>query len=96
MESEPSRLDVHHHVRFGFGAGVDPRHHAAFEERFAFPLLEAWAMTETGAAACIMAQREPRHVGTRCFGRAEAFVESLLGERLGVAADRVGVPRSGA
>ena len=36
-------------MRFGFGAGVDPRHHAPFEERFGFPLLEAWAMTETGA-----------------------------------------------
>ena len=40
-----------HSVRFGFGAGVDPRHHAAFEERFGFPLIEAWAMTETGAGA---------------------------------------------
>ena len=27
-------------------------------------------MTETGAAACVMANREPRHVGTSCFGRA--------------------------
>ena len=34
------------------------------------PLLEAWAMTETGAAACIMANREPRQVGERCFGSA--------------------------
>ena len=33
-------------------------------------------MTETGAAACIMANREPRHVGTNCFGRAEPFVET--------------------
>jgi hypothetical protein len=65
-------------VRFGFGAGVDPLHHAAFEERFGFPLLEAWAMTETGAAACIMANQEPRHVGTRCFGRAEPFVETRV------------------
>ena len=65
-------------MRFGFGAGVDPRHHAAFEERFGFPLLEAWAMTETGAAACIMAHREPRHVGTRCFGRADFFVETRI------------------
>ena len=78
LEAPASALDVQHQVRFGFGAGVDPRHHAAFEERFAFPLLEAWAMTETGAAACIMAHREPRHVGTRCFGRAEAFVETRV------------------
>ena len=32
-------------------------------------------MTETGAAACIMANHEPRHVGTSCFGAPEAFVE---------------------
>jgi acyl-CoA synthetase (AMP-forming)/AMP-acid ligase II len=57
-------------VRFGFGAGVDPRHHAAFEARFAVPLVEAWAMTETGAGAWITASHEPRHVGERCFGRA--------------------------
>jgi acyl-CoA synthetase (AMP-forming)/AMP-acid ligase II len=57
-------------LRFGFGAGVDPRHHAAFEARFGVPLVEAWAMTETGAGAWITANREPRHVGERCFGKA--------------------------
>ena len=51
-------------MRFGFGAGVDRRHHAPFEQRFGFPLLEAWAMTETGAGAVVIANREPRHVGT--------------------------------
>ena len=35
-------------------------------------------MTETGAAACIMANREPRLVGTSCFGRQESFVEIRL------------------
>jgi len=58
-----------HRVRFGFGANVDPKHHAAFEARFGFPLIEAWAMTETGAGACIAANLEPRHVGSRCFGK---------------------------
>jgi acyl-coenzyme A synthetase/AMP-(fatty) acid ligase len=56
-------------VRFAFGAGVDPRHHAAFEARFGVPLIEAWAMTETGAGAWITANREPRHLGQRCFGK---------------------------
>jgi acyl-CoA synthetase (AMP-forming)/AMP-acid ligase II len=62
--------DRDHSVRFGFGAGVDRRHQAAFEARFGFPLLEAWAMTETGAGAVVIANREPRHVGASCFGRA--------------------------
>ena len=35
-------------------------------------------MTETGAAACIMANHEPRHVGTHCFGKPQAFVQVRL------------------
>jgi acyl-CoA synthetase (AMP-forming)/AMP-acid ligase II len=70
--------DREHAVRWGFGAGVDRKNHAAFESRFGFPLVEAWAMTETGAAACVMANREPRHVGTSCFGKPAAFVEVRL------------------
>ena len=61
--------DVSDKVRFAFGAGVDPRHQAAFEARFGVPLIEAWAMTETGAGAWITANREPRHPGQRCFGK---------------------------
>jgi len=57
-----------HRVRFGYGANANPKDHAAFEERFGFPLIEAWAMTETGGGALVAASREPRHVGTRCFG----------------------------
>jgi acyl-CoA synthetase (AMP-forming)/AMP-acid ligase II len=78
MSAPASPADRDHAVRWGFGAGVDKKLHAPFEARFGFPLVEAWAMTETGAAACIMANREPRHVGTSCFGRAEAFVEVRL------------------
>jgi len=83
LAAPPSELDRQHHVRFGFGAGVDPRHHAAFEKRFGFALLEAWAMTETGAAACIMANREPRHIGTSCFGRAEPAIETRIVDEKG-------------
>ena len=67
----PSPRDREHGVRFGFGAGVQPRHHAAFEERFGLPLIEAWAMTETGAGGAVIANRGPRQVGTACFGRPE-------------------------
>jgi acyl-coenzyme A synthetase/AMP-(fatty) acid ligase len=71
LKAPPSPADDFHRVlRFGFGAGVDPRHHAPFETRFGVPLIEAWAMTETGAGAWISANREPRHVGQRCFGKA--------------------------
>jgi acyl-coenzyme A synthetase/AMP-(fatty) acid ligase len=62
-------------VRFGFGAGSDPRHQLAFEARFGVPLIEAWAMTETGAGAWITANHEPRHVGQRCIGQAPAGLQ---------------------
>ena len=71
----PCESETTHRVRFGFGAGVNPLHHAAFEERFGFPLIEAWAMTETGSGAVMVANHEPRHVGTACFGAAEQDVE---------------------
>jgi acyl-CoA synthetase (AMP-forming)/AMP-acid ligase II len=75
LGTAPDQKDRDHAVRFGFGAGVDRRHHAAFEQRFGFPLLEAWAMTETGAGAVVIANREPRHVGTNRFGRPDPAVE---------------------
>jgi acyl-coenzyme A synthetase/AMP-(fatty) acid ligase len=71
-------------IRFGFGAGVDPRHHAAFEARFGVPLIEAWAMTETGAGAWITANEEPRHVGERCFGKAPRGLAYRIANEAGV------------
>lgn len=78
MKAPPSAADRDHAVRFGFGANVEPQLHAPFEERFGFPLVEAWAMTETGAGAVVAANREPRRVGKKCFGRPEGGVEVRL------------------
>ena len=74
MKAAPSADDTRHAVRFGFGAGADRSLQAPFEARFGFPLLEAWAMTETGAGAVVMAHDEPRKVGSNCFGREGADV----------------------
>jgi len=70
--------DLSNQVRFGFGAGVNPAHHERFEQRFGFPLIEAWAMTECGAGGAIIANREPRHVGQCCFGKPGPDVEWQL------------------
>jgi len=67
--------DFSHQIRFGYGANANPKDHAAFEGRFGFPLIEAWAMTETGGGALVAASREPRHVGSRCFGVPPADLE---------------------
>ena len=71
-------FDRAHRVRFGYGANANPGDHAAFEKRFGFPLIEAWAMTETGGGALIAASREPRHVGTRCVGSPKNDMEVQL------------------
>ncbi|WP_428487536.1 AMP-binding protein [Rhodopila sp.] len=78
MADPPGSADHDHAVRFGFGAGVDGKLHAPFEQRFGFPLIEAWAMTETGAGAVIAAHEEPRHIGTCCFGRPAPEIECRL------------------
>jgi acyl-CoA synthetase (AMP-forming)/AMP-acid ligase II len=70
--------DRTHAVRFGFGAGVAKALHDKFEARFGFPLVEAWAMTETGAGAVVVASREPRHTGTNCFGNPGPELESRI------------------
>jgi acyl-CoA synthetase (AMP-forming)/AMP-acid ligase II len=75
MSAPPSEEDRAHSVRFGFGAGVDKLLHAPFEARFGFPLIEAWAMTETGSGGVIAANVEPRKIGTSCFGHPTPEVE---------------------
>ena len=76
-------LDTAHRVRFGYGANANPKDHAAFEARFGFPLIEAWAMTETGGGAIIAASREPRHVGTRCIGSPPQSLDVFIHEETG-------------
>ncbi|HET9488924.1 MAG TPA: AMP-binding protein [Methylomirabilota bacterium] len=65
-----------HQVKFGLGAGVEPELHARFEQRFGFPLVEVWGMTETGRiyADC----REPRQITSRAFGRPFGGLEARV------------------
>ena len=66
FKQDPVPEERQHSVTFGLGAGVDPALHVAFEERFGFPLVEVWGMTETGR---ILADNlEPRKITTRAIG----------------------------
>jgi acyl-CoA synthetase (AMP-forming)/AMP-acid ligase II len=76
MERGPQERS--HKLRFGFGAGLGGELHTQFEDRFGFRLIEAWAMTETGCGVAIIANREPRKVGTACFGRAGDHIDYKL------------------
>ena len=75
MAAPPSPEERDHRVRFGFGAGCDRTLHGPAEERFGFPLIEGWAMTETGCSVSITADVEPRHVGMNCLGRVPPHME---------------------
>ena len=67
-----------HAVRFAFCPGPDRRLHALAEARFGMPLIDAWAMSETGGGAVVSAHAEPRLVGESCFGRAEPFMRTRI------------------
>jgi len=63
----PAEEERGHAVRFGIGAGVEPQLHAVFEQRFGFPLIEVWGMTEM--VRVLLDNELPRQAGTRAFGR---------------------------
>lgn len=71
LDLPPAPHDRAHGLRFGFGGGVHPDNHAAFEARFKVPLVEGWAMTEAGGACMLSSLPAPRHAGARCIGRAD-------------------------
>ncbi len=78
MKLPPSPAERAHSVRFAFCPGPDRRMHAEAEARFGIPLIDAWAMSETGAGAVISAHVEPRVIGKSCFGRVENFMEARI------------------
>jgi acyl-CoA synthetase (AMP-forming)/AMP-acid ligase II len=72
--AQPSHAhERRHSVRFGVGAGIEPQLHRPFEDRFGFPLIELWGMTEM--VRVLADNFEPRQVGTRAFGRAVSGIE---------------------
>jgi acyl-CoA synthetase (AMP-forming)/AMP-acid ligase II len=74
LKLPPCPEERQHGVRFSLCAGVEPSQHEEFEERFGFPVVEMWAMTETGRL--ISDNHEPRAIHTRAFGRANDWVEA--------------------
>ena len=83
LKQAPSVWEQQHCVRFGYGAGVEPQLHAAFEQRFGFPLIELWGMTEI--VRTIADHMDNRQVGTRSFGRGGPGLEVLVADESGQA-----------
>lgn len=76
----PSDEERRHSIRFGLGAGVEPQLHGVFEQRFGFPLIEVWGMTEM--VRILLDHEPPRKIGTRAFGRPTAGVEVRVVDEL--------------
>ena len=73
MNEPAGPQDRDHKVKFGFGAGLEPSIHGTFEERFGFPLIEGWGMTEM--CRILITSEEPRHINTRAMGRPKPGLE---------------------
>jgi len=68
-----SDLERAHRVKFGCGAGIDPSQHKIFEERFGFPMVEVWGMSEVAIGSA--EKDEPRRLEGRSIGRPLATME---------------------
>jgi len=80
----PANPDEHRHsARFTFSPGVEDRHKAAFEARFGLPIVEGWAMTETGGAAITDTAGLAGPLGPRCIGRPRVGMEWRIVDEAG-------------
>jgi len=73
MSATPTKSDQNHKVKFAFGAGLEPVLHEAFEQRFGFPLIEGWGMTEF--CRLLLDCHEPRQINTRAIGKPQPGLE---------------------
>ncbi len=89
MNREPEEWEEKHQVKWAVGAGVEPTLHRPFEERFGFPLIEVWGMSEM----CRMLAdcHEPRRIDTRAMGRPQPGLDIRVVDENDVEVPR-GVP----
>ncbi len=75
LQLPPSPAETSHHVKFSLGPGVGAQHKIEFEKRYGIPIVEAWAMTETGGRATTTTARDDYTPGQRCIGRPRVGME---------------------
>ncbi|TCL09482.1 crotonobetaine/carnitine-CoA ligase [Shimia isoporae] len=73
MNRAPDEFESKHKIEFAVGAGVEPTLHRPFEERFGFPLIEVWGMSEM--CRLLGDYENPRSIDTRAIGRPQAGLE---------------------
>lgn len=78
LQLPESADDCRHVAQAIFSPGVDATHKTAFEARFGLPVLEGWAMTETGGAAVTDTAWLSGQLAPRCIGRPRGRVDWRL------------------
>jgi acyl-CoA synthetase (AMP-forming)/AMP-acid ligase II len=78
MQRPEAPQDRRHRARALFSPGVDAGVKAAFEARFGLPILEGWAMTETGGVGIIDTLGLDGPFPQRCIGRPRGALDWRL------------------
>lgn len=76
MNRAPDEFEKKHKIQFAVGAGVEPTLHRPFEERFGFPLIEVWGMSEM--CRMLSDHEEPRSIDTRAIGRPQPGLDVMV------------------
>lgn len=76
LPSHPA--ETAHKARFAFSPGVDAAHKIEFERRYGLPILEGWAMTETGGTGVTCTFGVDCPPGQRCIGVARSGMDWRL------------------
>lgn len=69
LKAPPAREDREHAVRFALQIGIPASLHATLEERWGFPWMEGYGMTETGLVIAMPPADAPAMVGSGSIGR---------------------------
>ena len=76
LKQKKSILEEKNKIKFAAGAGIEPNLHKVFEQRFKFPMIELWGMTEM--VRCIFDYKKDREIGSRCIGSPKDILEAKV------------------
>lgn len=83
LQLPPEPAETRHKARFNFSPGVDAQHKLDFEARFGLPIVEGWAMTETGGTGVTCTAGHDYPPGLRCIGAARAGMDWRITDAAG-------------
>lgn len=68
LKAEPSPIERSHKVRYAIGVGIPPQQHRDLVDRFGFPWLDNYGITEAGLVARVPIQDSERMIGSGSIG----------------------------